>query len=377
VAGSSEGLAVAVGFLTGRYLPSLAVARARRLRRGSRAVLLWALGFFAAAQAGLVLALDYWHPALTESWWEHKWGQLRQLAAREADRPLLVMVGSSRTDDALQAERLQELLDKGGKPLAAYNLGVPMVGPLREGLYLDAMLEAGIRPHLLLVEFLPPFLNQPRKGYACEENWALAPWWTLAQFRRLWPYLAHPNRKRRDWLEARLVPWYGLRSHLCKWVSEKVVSSSDRLKGGWEAWPHDDHGYLLPQPFTPEETLRISTRTRATFSPTLRQFRLGEGPIRAMRDLLDRCRRERIPVVLVLMPESTEFSRWYCPEGLADARRLFGELACEYGADAVDATRWVDDADFRDFHHVQGEGARAFTTRLIDALRPILARKEM
>ncbi len=339
-------------------------------------MLLWALGFFVAAQLGLVLALSHWHPSLTESWWEHKREQLRQLTAREPDRSLLVMLGSSRTDDAFQAGRLNGLPGPGGKPLLAFNLGVPMVGPLREGLYLNELLEAGIRPHLLLVEFLPPFFNEPRKGYACEENWALAPWWTLAQLRRLWPCLTHPGRKRRDWLEARLVPWYALRTHLCQWMSDKWLSlagpSRDHLQGGWDTWPHDEHGYLLPQPFTPEELLRVSARTRATFFPTLQDFRLGAGPIRAMRDLLERCRREQIPVVLVLMPESTEFRRWYGPGGLAAARRLFADLAREYGTDTIDASEWVADADFWDFHHVQGRGAHAFTTRLIEALRPIL-----
>ena len=42
--------------------------------------------------------------------------------------------------------------------------------------------------------------------------------------------------------------------------------------------------------------------------------------------MLDRCRREGIPAVLVRMPESTNFRSWYRPEGLAEIRRLFEEL---------------------------------------------------
>jgi hypothetical protein len=334
--------------------------------------------FYALAQAALVLAMDHWHPALTESWMAHKWEQLQQLVAREPDRPLLVMLGSSRTDDAFNAARLNSLRGPGGKPVVAYNLGVPMVGPLRESLYLKEMLEAGIRPRLLLVEFLPVFFTESHKGFISEENWARPEYMTVPQIRHLWPYFDHPNHMGRLWLEARVAPWYAVRFAL--WREATGTLSPDTRgnpvieEAGWNYWKHDDWGFRMPRPFTSEEYQRGWLGTYYTFHPTLQRLQVAPGPVRALRDLLDRCRREGIPAVLVRMPESKNFRSWYRPEGLAEIRRLFEELSREYGIDAIDASKWVADIDFRDGHHVQGKGAHVFTTRLIEELRPILAR---
>ncbi len=366
------------GPLAVRPIPSLARARARRMRQGARRVFFWALGFYAAAQLALVVALGYWHPTLTESWKSHKWEQLRRLQESEPDRPLLLMLGSSRTDDAFHASRLNGLPGPGGKPWVAYNFGVPMVGPLRENLYLAQLLEAGIRPRLLLVEFLPIFLNESHKHFISEENWAVPHFMTLPELLHLWPYLDHPRQIGRHWLEARLAPWYAMRSDLCRLAKQNLCDEKNRSpvveEAGWNFWKHDDWGFRQPRPFGIEEHLRGWMGTHGTFFPTLQGLRVGSGPLRAIRDLLDRCRREGIPVVLVFMPESAQFRSWYCPQGLAEARRLFQELSREYGADAIDASDWVADIDFRDGHHVQGKGAHVFTTRLIEELRPILAR---
>src|SRR5919204_4680850 len=132
------------------------VARPRRMRQGGRAVLLWALVFYAAAQLAMRCFMDAQLPPPWVQTWHEKWQQLRQLVAREPDRPLLVMLGSSRTDRALQAGGLNGLPGPDGKPFLAYNLGLPGAGPLRVGLTPREMLDAGIRPRLLLVEFLPP-----------------------------------------------------------------------------------------------------------------------------------------------------------------------------------------------------------------------------
>ncbi len=342
---------------------------------------LWGVGFFAAAQLALVGALDRWHPTLTANVQANKWEQLCRLAGARPDRPLLVMLGSSRTDDAFEAERLNGLFGPGGRSWLAYNFGVPTFGPLRQGLYLDAMLQAGIRPRLLLVEFVPTMLNEPHRGVVAEENWTEAAWLTLPQVCRLWPYWAHPCRMASTWLEARLAPWYGLRIAL---VRSAFTAWFPRARGRprfpawecWRTWRHDDWGFHVPRPLTSEDLEHGWLNTTVTFSDTLGRLRLGEGSVRALRDLLETCRRERIAAALVFMPESTLFRSWYRPGALAEAHRLFADLASEYGVLPIDASTWVADTDFSDGHHVQAAGARAFTTRLIEELRPLLDREE-
>ncbi len=109
--------------------------------------------------------------------------------------------------------------------------------------------------------------------------------------------------------------------------------------------------------------------------PSLAHFRLGQGPTRAMRDLLECCRNERIPVALVLTPESTTFRAWYQPECLKTMRDLLDELRATYGVEVIDATHWLDDNDFMDGHHLDISGAEKFTARMEDEVRRLLDRQ--
>jgi hypothetical protein len=282
---------------------------------------------------------------------------------------LLVMLGSSRTDRALQAGRLNDLPGPGGKPFLPYNLGLPGAGPLRVGLTLREMLDAGIRPRLLLVEFLPAFLNEPRRAVSSEEVWPMGPWLSPRELYRLYPYYSHPGRVIGDWIEIRLATAYGYRSEIQKLLCRVCNGETPPFVPS-----HDPWGYEIPEPLTEAVRAREIETTFRMYFQGLPRFRLGRGPSRAMRDLMELCRREDIPVVLVLTPESTLFHKWYAPGGLAAALGLLEELRRTYGAEVIDATRWVADRDFIDGHHVLPSGAAVFTTRLREELGRILAR---
>jgi hypothetical protein len=325
--------------------------------------LLWALGLYVVAQPLLLAFLDWKHPNLYENSVRAKWAQLRGLTAEGPGRPLLVMVGSSRTEAAFQAGQLDGLPGPGGRPWRAYNFGVPSAGPLREGLYLREMLDAGIRPRLLLLEYLPPLLGRPHANFTTEENWTHAEWLSLAQLRRLWPYFAAPQRKGHDWLMGRLAPAYAFRCELQAYLH-------DADEDVWlDRHPHDGWGWRLPDETTPRRINTLKAGAWNMYFDTLRGFRMGKGPSRAMRDVLALCRREQIPVVLVLTPEGSLFRGWYSPLAREGPRRLLEELRAAYGVPVIDGTEWLPDEDFTDGHHVNPDGAAAFTGRLLAELR--------
>jgi hypothetical protein len=338
------------------------------MRQSGRAALVWAFGLYAVALVAPVLCLDRWHPTLDNAG-SVKLEYLRRQAARAPDRPLVVMLGSSRTDGLFDARRFDAVRGPGGKPVLAYNFGVPTVGPLREYLYLREMLQAGIRPRLLLVELLPPLLTDPHRVAVSEEGWASAPWMSLSEVLTLWPYFAHPGSKLCGWLEARLAPWYAFRACIHGSVLEQFAPQHYPYWGDYrDAW-----GHILPRvPDAAECACRGGVAYRQ-YHQTLRTFRPGAGPARAARDLAALCRRERIPLALVLTPESTTFRSWYSPEALAATYGLLAELRDDYGAAVVDAREWVADEDFQDGHHVLPAGAGVFTARLLEDLRPALA----
>jgi hypothetical protein len=351
-----------------RQQPIFALARPRRMKCRARGVLLWSLGFYALAALALNLLMDRWCPVSWEALYRVKWTQLRQMAAETSDRPLVVLLGSSRMDGAFQAGRLDGLSDPDGRPLAAYNFGIPAAGPMHEYQYLRDMLDEGIRPSLLLVEFLPPMLIQPHSHLISEEQWIKPEWMSVHQFLRLSPYLARPDRKAGEWLMARLAPWHVHRSTLHNWLTEQLHPDPECEP---VPYPHDRWGCRCPQTLTPQQrAFRISVARE--YSLSLNHFRLGEGPAQAMRDLLACCRRERIPVVLILTPESSEFRSWYTPACQTATTNLLSELRADYGVEVIDARCWLDDEDFFDGHHHDVSGATKFTTRLLAEVRRIL-----
>jgi hypothetical protein len=357
----------AAGKASARHADGLALTRARRLRRSGRTV---ALGSFALYVAGLLafaLALDHWHPN-HGSGGIVKLEQLRRLVGRQPDRPLVVMLGSSRTYGMFRARSLAELSGPDGKPVVAYNYGVPTFGPMQEYLLLRGMLKAGIRPRMLLLEVLPPLLNEPRQGVTSEEEWAQSEWLNVSQLLALKPYLTSPG-KMKVWLEARLAPWCTFRF----WIRETVLEWLGRRHVPLWNDMCDEHGYQLPEWLSDAQYARRREKARQEFEESLRHFRLGRGPTQALRDLLACCRRENLPVVLIVPPESSEFRGWYAPGGLASVRELLDELRQAPGVRLIDASAWVEDNDFGDGHHVLADGARTFTSRLIEELRPLVA----
>ncbi len=321
----------------------VAVARRRRLARSGRSVLLWAGVFYVLSQLVVGMAVECWLLSPYEAIWRQKRDHLRTLAARESDRSLVVMLGSSRTDSAFRAKQLDGLTGPDGRPIRGCNLGIPAAGPLHEWLFVRTLLDQGVRPRLLLIEFLPPLLNEPRRhgGISEEGCYAIASV-SASDLAHLWPYFARPRQKGCEWLEARLAPAYSFRANLRQWLDQQR---------------HPDQA------------------TPTAWEPTLKQIQPGRGPCQALHDLAARCRREGIPVALVIMPESSFFRSWYSPRSRALVQRVLAELQAVHGTPVIDANQWLDDEDFFDGHHVLERGADKFTARLREEVQRLLAEK--
>lgn len=360
------------GERAGRPVRSLSMAVPRRMKANGRQALIWAVLVYAVAQLALTYTMENWLPVTFRTLLRAKWQRLGEIAASDPDRPLAVMLGSSRTEYGLRADRLEGLAGPDGKPFKAYNYGLPALGPLYAGLSLHEMLDAGIRPRLLLVEYLPPLLNEPRKTYVSEESWTAASWLSATQLVRLWPYFNRPDHKARDWFEARTAPWYVFRREIMAWaLGELRPRHAIRITVPYDRWGHKE------QEVTSAE--EISKRQKAAYElyhESLGCLRVGRGPAQSLRDLVETCRREQIQVVVVAMPESTTFRSWYSAEASSELRDFLGELHDRRGAGVVVASDWVADKEFVDGHHMTAEGSRAFTERLRDELQRLLARPE-
>jgi hypothetical protein len=110
------------------------------------------------------------------------------------------------------------------------------------------------------------------------------------------------------------------------------------------------------------------------FQPSLREFRISDVSDRAIRRILNVCRREGIDILLVLLPEASEFRDFYRPGAEADVDAYLARLSQEYSLPVVDGRRWCADQDLPDGIHLTPQAAVPFTDRIgREVLRPWVA----
>lgn len=329
----------------------------RHLNRQGRGALLWGLASFAALQVLLAVAIELRFPELRDPEFGRKATRLDARITSTAARPYtVVMLGSSRVLFGFDARRLEApLASAAGRPAVVYNFGLTGAGPLAELLTLRRLLARGRRPDLLLVEVLPALLSE-----RCDEREHFP---ALRLWRADLPLLErYGARLRADWWAAQPVPWYEHRFAILSLLLPHLLP--DALRQDW-AWGCDECGWARSDgEMTAEQRRAAEERARREYGHLLADFRPGERACRALRELLDTCRRERIPVTLVLMPEATTFQALYGPEARSRTDALLADLGRDYGMPVLDARAWVADDGFWDSHHLKGAGAVAFTDRL-------------
>jgi hypothetical protein len=345
------------------------------LNRRRRRQLLWFLAGFVAVQGALAVGVERLWPGARDPEYAARERRLRQARAAAPHRPLVVALGSSRTLMAIDARRLSETPGENGEPAPlVFTFGVPGSGPMMETVCLRRLLAAGLRPDLLLVEVVPMGLN--RRGDRPEEERQLDP----ARLRidevafLLGGYYDRPDLAWPRWLLARVLPCYRHQAELRAELGLDVYRGRDPED---KTGALDDHGW---QPFgerlTPRQRQERTAFALGQYEDCVSNFRLAPGTERALRDLLDLCRREGIRTALVLMPEGPAFRALY-PAGTRVAIDAFVRgLAGEYGAPLIDARTWADELGetaFWDSHHLHADGAAFFTERFgREVVRPLL-----
>jgi hypothetical protein len=319
--------------------------------------------FFLGGQLALLVCMECWWPGLRDPEFGQKLAYLEARLEEQPDRPLLLMFGSSRTLQGFQADRLNGLALGGDQRLLAFNFGLTGAGPLKVWPCLRQILDRGVRPAMILVEILPPLLNEPGPERTSEENWLRPPRLAGADVLLLRRYHSRPAWLCRTWARSVMCPCYTHRdlirsclssASLLPSLSSSILAPMDRF--GWQP---------LGRASLPAETQsRLTDQVKQQYSAAFRDYRIGAGAYSALCDLLTRCKTERIPAALVLMPEGTAFRRCYSAEMEGALQAFLGVLQDGYGAALIDARSWVGDSGFYDSHHLLPGGATAFSDRL-------------
>ena len=341
----------------------------RRTAVQARGALVAGALVFVAAQILFTVVADFWHPELYDEEFAARISLLHQRQAEAPERPLLLMMGSSRTVMNFRPEVLPELRTADGRRVMPFNFSHLGAGPTMNLMDYHRLRRAGIRPTWLVLEVMPPALSNESNSVtmACMSALDLPLLQRYVDWSALYP----------KFVQTRLLPWYRHRQEVVQSVAPSwSVPDDSGGRGRMRLGPlGGDDGWLLRSDVPADFLQRQREQTRIDYVPHLKEFRVKESARRAYGELLDACRRDGVEVVLLLAPEGPAFRSWYTADGLRQIDAFCAELCRDHGVAVIDARTWLPERDFIDSHHVCAHGADAFTTRLgREALAPLVRR---
>lgn len=332
-------------------------------RRGRR-ILVWSVAAFAAVQLALTLTLEWCRPHRNDPEYEIRAALLAIAQHAEPDRPLLLVVGSSRFVTAFRPECMAPLRTAAGEEPLVFNFSHLGAGPFVNLIEIQRLLAQGVRPRWLVMEILPAYLtfdgNTPATGITATRD--------LGHLHR-YRHRLNAGKLYGRWLLARLLPCCKNRAALC------------HLLGPWllpEPPPfcHELGGYCEEDEDAEPDLALAETRItdiRDRYSDILRNFCIDPDADAALREAIVAAQQAGAQVVLMMNPESSEFRSWYA----ADAETRLDDYCCElsatYGVAVVDARDWLPDREFMDGHHLIGAAAKRYTAQLAErVLQPLV-----
>lgn len=335
--------------------------------RVARSDVLWWVASFLALQVGLSIALETWLPSWRDPNYAVREERLRAKVEQHPGRPVVVVLGSSRTMNGVcPAELMTENAPGNTTPLLV-NWGFPGHGPVQLAMRLDRLIRDGFRPAGVVIEIVPALLplqeNADDPLPPRDHCWNDLP--TAAGVR------TSGDAVYGEWMNARLMPWFAHRHTIMNHYLPVWQSGAMRQDHWWKGL--DSWGWL---PVRAEGSHPEAVQfTKKYFERRLQQAEVDPQHEKAIRHVLSICKREKLPVAILLMPEGPAFQSWYAPEARARWDTFLGGLCQEYRVPLVDARGWLPSEDsFVDSHHLVPDGARAFTHRLTRETIPMLLR---
>jgi hypothetical protein len=325
----------------------------RRAGRAARAALLWAIAALAVGNIAFVGLADCFAPEVYDPQYGARLARLRAARAEHPDRPLLVVLGSSRTCQLFRPEAMAPLETADGRTVLPFNFSHHACGPIYCRLAYGRLRRQGLTPDYAVVELMPVFFVRRFESF-------FNPAATADELPDLVAYTA-PDRAAKFYARYRYVPWRANRAGVVR-----------RFAPVWSIpFPHDDpnnldrlggDGGLLW--WASDETRNTHTaRTVAKNVQLTANFRIDPGADRALCDLLRECREAGTRVVLVRTPESTAYQAGYAPGTIAAMDEYAARLGRDFGVPVIDARGWLPDDHFFDGDHPLMPGQALFTER--------------
>jgi hypothetical protein len=328
-------------------------------RRGARRLVLAWLFAFVAMQLGIGLALERPLAAVRDPDYTARAALLHDRIIESPGRPLILVLGTSRSLYGLRPESLEVGDRPGSQQPLVFNFSPHGYGPIHHCVVLERLLREGIRPSAIVLELAPYQL--------CLDTRINTLLLTRREMLKSLPFWDKPESTVREWTLAHAVPCFAYRFQfmlrlLPSWVpaTANPFSWSDLSRFGWR-----------PIPFGNAPT-RSAAQIHAEFGCVLREYRVGAASELALNRLVETCRNEHIPLVVLFMPESPAFRACYSEQAERAIHDLRQRLENDSGMPTVDARDWLDsERFFADGHHLLPSGAEAFTRRFQSEVLPL------
>jgi hypothetical protein len=258
-----------------------------------------------------------------------------------------------------------------GRPVVAYNMGFPGSGYFGSLFTLRRLLADGICPDLLVLELLPAYLVRAAPGDLGPE---VVPrrWLRLHEMRLIRAYDSlRESAPWRPWVEAQLVPVWSHRTEIVQSLLPWLLPDDARTDAlaDIDTWGARPSPTVVPADLRERETRRAEVQYR---DDAFRGFPPSEDTYRQVEQLLGLCQDNRIPVVVVFMPEGPLFRSWYTPAA-ETAVAAFEDRLRQRGVFLIDARPWFAEELFIDSHHLVAAGSVGYTRRLGAAIKHHLA----
>lgn len=332
--------------------------------RAKRA-LLWSILAFLAGQAILAFIVSQAHPEVRDPEFGYRLRHLRKLRDAAPNRPLCLILGSSRTLSGIYPPALPPWpADAGPEPLV-FNFSQFCAGPVRELQTLRRLLADGHRPDWLLLEVWPPYW--PQRGYWVDELHMMQTDFRPVDLPLVLRYFTDQRRNALVKLAVEtLLPITGLRSNLLALGACSLLSPDQRgREKQFASWRDGDASGWRPwlERGTDEEFRARIARLQGE-KQYLEHFAISDTTDRSLREILEECRRRRIKTALILMPEQSQLRSWYTPAVHEQINTYLDRLKREYRVTVFDTRNWMSDDQFYDLTHMVPSVAAPFTHRL-------------
>jgi hypothetical protein len=342
------------------------------LPRGQRRTSRWAVAcgvvMFAAVTVTLAIAAETIEPVWRDPEYGHRLRAARQWQRDRPDRPLVVVLGSSRAQMGVSPAAM-EFADEPGSPIV-YNFGYRSADPVLVWLQLARLLDDGVRPRAVLVMFSDEEIRSAQPPDAVVRLWESR--FSTADLRRLAPYADEPEAFRRGGFAPRNP-----------WVARRPALVTD-LPGGWRvgdrvhtgSWERMDRYGFSPYP---AQIITPALRGAAMNSICRFHAALGDAErppplsVRMLSDLTARCRTQGIAVAACWAPDSPFYRAMWPARALTTREERARALAAALDIPIFPAPDLTDD-DFAEGYHLRASGSRKYSRWLADAhLKPWLA----